>query len=150
MASVTVSGTRAVQDEHRCRAAFDRWLAPFVPPPTIVHVGGAVGIDTFALLWLMGRPGLEVRVVVPKTAADQPPPAHAAIQEAAALPGVTVVELSAPALGTEAYHARNRWMVDRSDLVVAFPLGGEDAGSGTWHTVGYARSLGRPHLVVPL
>ena len=42
-----------------------------------------------------------------------------------------VVELGATLLGKAAYHARNRWMVDRAALVIGFPRGAESAGGGT-------------------
>lgn len=49
----------------------------------------------------------------------------------------------------EAYHYRNRWMVDRGQLVIAFPRG-EDQTSGTWYTVNYAAEQGKPRLIVPV
>ncbi|WP_255358482.1 hypothetical protein [Pseudonocardia sp. EC080610-09] len=40
-------------------------------------------------------------------------------------------------------------MVDRSRLVVGFPLGDEPTG-GTRYTLDYAAALGVPRLVVPV
>ncbi|TDN76200.1 hypothetical protein C8E95_5393 [Pseudonocardia autotrophica] len=60
-----------------------------------------------------------------------------------------VVELGARRPGTDAFHARNRWMVDRSDFVIGFPRG-DDPQSGTRYTLGHAARLGLPHLVLPV
>lgn len=151
MLFITVSGTRTTTDGEgdRYRALFERWLAPFLVGDCLVHVGGAVGIDTLALRWLTTREHVAIRVVVPRSVADQPAPAREAIAAATLLPRVSVVELAAPALGTAAYHDRNRWMVDRSEFVVGFPQG-DDRRSGTWQTLDYAHSLQRPYLVVRL
>jgi hypothetical protein len=54
-----------------------------------------------------------------------------------------VVELRRPidaADGWRAYHARNRWIVDRASLVVAFWDGAPRSGTGA--TVAYARRRG--------
>ncbi len=40
-------------------------------------------------------------------------------------------------------------MVDRGQLVIAFPRG-EDQTSGTWYTVNYAAEQGKPRLIVPV
>lgn len=151
MLRITVTGARATGDgeDSGYQALFARWLAPFLVGDCLVHVGGAVGIDTLALRWLTAREHVAVRVVVPCRVADQPAAAREAIAAAARLPAVSVVELMAPVLGATAYHDRNRWMVDRSDLVVGFPLD-DDSRSGTWQTLDYARSLRRPYLVVGL
>jgi hypothetical protein len=50
---------------------------------------------------------------------------------------------------TVAYHVRNRWMVDRSDLTLGF-LRGDDPSSATWYTLDYTAALGKPRLVVPI
>ena len=47
------------------------------------------------------------------------------------------------------YHARNRDIVDENDLLVACPKGFEPvAGSGSWWTIEYARSRGKPVFIV--
>ena len=46
------------------------------------------------------------------------------------------------------YLARNRHIVDLSDMLIAGPKGPEETRSGTWSTVRYARKLGRPIKII--
>ncbi|MBB5157964.1 DNA-protecting protein DprA [Saccharopolyspora phatthalungensis] len=128
---------------------FRCYLAPFSSPNAHVYLGGAIGIDTEALVWLAEHTRVALTVAVPCVLADQPEDAVNAVrhwQERKRVKGI--VELGAPSLGTVAYHARNRWMVDRSDFVIGFPRG--DVPSGTWYTINYAAEKGKPRLVVPI
>lgn len=53
-------------------------------------------------------------------------------------------------LAPKGYHARNRDIVDGSDILLATPRMVEiedNPTSGTWMTINYARSLGRPRLI---
>jgi predicted Rossmann fold nucleotide-binding protein DprA/Smf involved in DNA uptake len=147
---VTITGTRSVPDESKLPGLFDDYLRPFAAPDTHFYLGGAVGIDTAALDWLAENSQASLTVVVPCTVADQPAAAVASIRrqrDAGRL--AQVVELKADRLGTAAYYARNRWMVDRSGFVVGFPRG-TDQARGTWYTVNYAAEQGKPRLVVPV
>ena len=147
---VTITGTRSIPGESELPGLFDGYLQPFADPDAHFYLGGAAGIDTAALDWLADRSQASLTVVVPCAVADQPAAAAASIrrwQDAGRL--VEVVELGADRLGTAAYHARNRWMVDRSGFVIGFPRGAEPT-SGTWYTVNYAAEQGKPRLVVPV
>jgi hypothetical protein len=148
---ITITGTRAVEGHegpHYGRL-FDLYLAPFVKAGHGFLVGGAIGIDTLALHWLASQ-GAPVTVAVPSTVAEQPDPARDAIRRAQREALVAVVELRHPGFpDAEAYHARNRWMVDRSQFTIGFPRTGED-GSGTWYTLDYAAGKGLPRLIVPV
>ncbi|MCG8917852.1 hypothetical protein L6E12_18895 [Actinokineospora sp. PR83] len=149
---VTVTGTRSITAECETQLPdlFDGYLRPFAGSESHFHLGGAAGIDTAALDWLATHTQASLTVVVPCTVADQPAAANGAIrwwQGRGRLAGV--VELGAAKLGTTAYHARNRWMVDRSGLVIGFPRGTQPT-SGTWYTVNYAAEQGKPRLVVPV
>ncbi len=150
--AVTITGSR--HTGHRRPAEygllFDAYLRPFAGEGSHFYVGGAVGIDTLALDWLAEHTPAALTIVVPCTLADQPEQARQAVLSATrrAL-RVSLVELGAAKLGTEAYHARNRWMVDRSDLVIGFPRG-DDRRSGTWYTIHYGAENGRPRLIVPI
>lgn len=147
---VTITGTRSIPAESELPSLFDSYLRPFAAPDAHFYLGGAAGIDTAALDWLADSCQASLTIAVPCTVADQPAAAADAIrrwQESGRL--VEVVELGAERLGTAAYHARNRWMVDRSGFVIGFPRG-TDPASGTWYTVNYAAEQGKPRLVVPV
>ncbi|WP_216206998.1 DNA-processing protein DprA [Amycolatopsis aidingensis] len=149
---VTITGARSIppQTEADLPGLFGDYLRPFADPDATFYLGGAAGIDTAALDWLASHTQADLTVVVPCTVADQPAAAGEVIrrwQRAGRLTGV--VELHADTLGASAYHARNRWMVDRSRFVIAFPHG-TDPASGTWYTVNYAAEQDKPRLVVPV
>lgn len=149
--SVTITGTRSIGDVAVVSVtdAFNAYLRPFAAPDAHFYLGGAAGIDTVALDWLAEHTPAVLTVVVPCTVADQPASAGEAITRWSQRGRhVEIVELDAPKLGTPAYHARNRWMVDRSGFVIGFPRGTEPT-SGTWYTVNYAAEQGKPRLVVP-
>ncbi|GAA2693078.1 hypothetical protein GCM10010428_71010 [Actinosynnema pretiosum subsp. pretiosum] len=149
---MTITGTRSVSTDGLARLGglFAEYLGPFATADAHFHLGGAAGIDTLALDWLAEHTKTALTVVVPCGVADQPEAAAGSVtrwQRAGRL--AEVVELGASRLDAAAYHARNRWMVDRSGFVVGFP---ENAGqgSGTWYTLDYAAGQGKPRLVVPI
>jgi hypothetical protein len=151
--AITVSGARvtnlrfaAANDE-----LFAEYLAPFAAEHTQFYVGGAVGIDSLALRWLVEKSRAIVTVVVPATVADQPDNAQDEILAASRLGRLSeIVELRHPRFPeAEAYHARNRWMVDHSAFLIAFPHS-THSESGTWQTIHYAAASAKPRLIVPL
>jgi predicted Rossmann fold nucleotide-binding protein DprA/Smf involved in DNA uptake len=149
---VTITGSRCT--EHReptqYELLFSAYLRPFAGQDSTVYVGGALGIDTLALDWLAEHTSAALTVVVPCTLADQPEQARQSVLSATRhAQRVSLVELGAPRLGAEAYHTRNRWMVDRSDFVIGFPHG-DDPRSGTWYTIHYGANQGKPRLIVPI
>lgn len=147
---VTITGTRSIPVLSGLPRLFDDYLRPFAAQEAHFYIGGAVGIDTATLDWLATNSQASLTVVVPCTVVDQPAAAVESIrrwQDASRL--VEVVELGADRLGSAAYHARNRWMVDRSAFVIGFPEGAKSA-SGTWYTLNYAAEQGKPRLVVPV
>ncbi len=150
--SVTITGTRSISHipAVSLAGAFGEYLQPFAVPDAHFYLGGAAGIDTAALEWMAEHTPVVLTVVVPCTVADQPASAGEAIMRWSRCGRLAeIVELGAPELGTPAYHARNRWMVDRSGLVIGFPRGSE-LTSGTWYTMNYAAEQSTPHLVVPI
>lgn len=153
--AITISGTRST--EHRADTDYFRvfadLVAPYTQPGTAVrfYLGGAPGIDTLGLRWLAEQTRATLTVVVPATVAAQPEPAREAIR-AAGLAGRIdlVVELAQQDFpSTAAYHARNRYMVDNSELLIAFPLA-TGAEGGTLSTMEYAAERGLPRLIVPI
>ena len=151
--AVVVSGSR--RTEHRPASDYDGlfgvYLAPFVAVGGSVFVGGAVGVDTLASRWLVRHTAARLKVVVPGTVGDQPGEAREVIAAARARPSLfELTELRHPSFpSAAAYHARNRWMVDRAGLLVAFPCG-DDPKSGTAYTINYAAERGLPRLIVPI
>ncbi len=148
-----ISGSR--QTGHRGQEEYDQLFAEFLAPfadtdQARVFVGGAKGIDSLALTWLVKSTPANIVVAAPGTVERQPDDARAAITEALGSGRVEVAELAHPGFpGTAAYHARNRWMVDRAQLLVAFPYG-NDPNSGTWYTIRYAADQAKPRLIVPI
>ncbi|HEY8981259.1 MAG TPA: hypothetical protein VIU15_16925 [Streptomyces sp.] len=146
---VTITGTRSTA--HKALPDYARLFADYLGPfadDGHFYIGGAVGIDSLTLLWLAGNTEAEITVVVPATVQKQPPEARQSI--ARVRDRITnIVELDAPKLGTDAYHARNRWMVDRTVLTIGFPRG-DQATSGTWQTLTYTAEQGKPRLIVPV
>jgi hypothetical protein len=147
--AVTITGTRSTG--HRplseYRSLFEEFIGPFALPGVRFYLGGATGIDALALLWLAGETKVTLSVVVPAKLGDQPADARHAIstvQEDERLD--ELVELSGKTR-TPGFHARNRWMVDRSTFVIGFPH--SDTG-GTVYTLGYAAEQGKSRLIVPV
>ena len=116
--AITVSGARMTNPRSAAANAelFAHYLAPFAAEHTQFYVGGAVGIDSMALRWLAEKSRATITVVVPATVADQPDDAQDEILAASRLGRLTeIIELRHPRFPeAEAYHARNRWMVDHS------------------------------------
>ncbi len=151
--SVAVTGTRSIGDApvDELAAAFVAYLGPFADSSSHFYVGGASGVDTAALQWLAKSTEAALTVVVPCRVVDQPAGSIDVIERLRAENRLAdVVELGATLLGKAAYHARNRWMVDHTGLVIGFPRGDESVGGGTWYILHYAAEQGKARLVVPL
>ncbi|MEV0617540.1 hypothetical protein AB0I81_29760 [Nonomuraea sp. NPDC050404] len=145
-----ITGTRSTGHRELIWYAdmFSTFLAPFATKDAHFYIGGARGIDSLTLLWLAGSTEARITVVVPRFVQDQPAEARHAIAECRNRIA-EIVELRAADLATPAYHARNRWMVDRGHLVIGFPREGCET-SGTWQTLNYGASQGKPRLIVPV
>jgi predicted Rossmann fold nucleotide-binding protein DprA/Smf involved in DNA uptake len=149
--AAAITGTR--QTGHRELAwfadLFGAYLRPWATPDAQFYIGGARGVDSLSLLWLAGNSQSRITVVVPGTVAQQPAEARQAIERCRDRIA-EVVELGAAELRTPAYHARNRYMVDRAQMAIGFPLAGPEGQSGTWQTLNYAAAQGKPRLIVPI
>lgn len=148
MRTVAITGTRNVG--HRQPTEYAQLFADYLGPFANSHfyIGGAKGIDSLALLWLAGDTEAQLTIVVPGRLDQQPAEARQAIARCRDRIK-EVVELKAVELRSPAYHERNRYMVDRSSMVIGFPHGDEPQ-SGTWQTLNYCAQLGRPRLIVPI
>ncbi|MEU0247029.1 hypothetical protein ABZ192_22410 [Streptomyces sp. NPDC006235] len=149
MRTVAITGTR--NTGHRSLDEYDTLFRDYLGPfsrNAHFYIGGAKGIDSLSLLWLAGNTGADLTVVVPGVLDQQPPEARQAIVRVRDRVK-EIVELRAPELKTPAFHARNRWMVDRSGMTAGFPHHAEPA-SGTWQTLNYTADQGKPRLIVPV
>jgi hypothetical protein len=151
--AIAISGTRSTG--HRplgdYRQLFAEYIAPFSLPGTRFYIGGASGIDSLTLLWLASETRTELVVVVPGALSDQPADARHAVAVVRGHDRLgELVQLTHPAHpSAEAYHHRNRWMVDRSAFVIGFPRAGVAEG-GTWQTLDYAAEHRKPRLILPV
>jgi hypothetical protein len=149
--AVTITGTRSTghRDLEDYPALFGTYIRPFALPGTRFYLGGATGIDSIALQWLAWETSADLQVVVPARLEDQPADARHAVAIVRADSRLADLTELKGTLNTPGFHARNRWMADRSEMVIGFPLAGEDSGGAVW-TLDYARSLGLPCLIVPV
>lgn len=149
--SIAITGTRSTKHHEITwyTDLFARYIEPFASDGTHFHIGGAKGVDSLSLLWLAGHSPSSITIVVPGTVAQQPTDAQEAITRCRERIR-DVIELRASELRTPAYYARNRYMVDRSDMVIGFPLDGGESTSGTWQTINHAAESGKPRLIVPV
>ncbi|WP_338146787.1 hypothetical protein [Streptomyces boncukensis] len=148
--TITGSRTTAHRDAAAYAELFAGYLGPFAEAPGGAHfyLGGGNGIDSLALVWLAEHTRARLTVVTPAVLERQPRAARQAVARAKERID-EIVELGADPLDAAAYEARNRWMVDRSSLVIGFPVG-ESSGSGTWQALHYAAHEGRARLIVPI
>ncbi|WP_217369967.1 hypothetical protein [Nonomuraea antri] len=130
---------------------FVEYLAPFASRETRFYLGGAQGIDSLALLWLASETEASLVVVVPGTLTGQPADARHAVEAVREQERLAeLVELRHPHHpSAEAYHSRNRWMVERSRFVIGFPHG-DETSSGTWYTIEHGAGHGLPRLILPV
>ncbi|MFE6980212.1 LOG family protein [Streptomyces griseus] len=149
MRTVAITGTRRTGHKTPAEYAdlFEQYLGPFAPAAHF-YIGGAAGIDSLALLWLADRTAAAITVVAPGTMGRQPAEAQEAVARSWGRIK-EVVELGAAELQAPAYHARNRWMVDRTSMTIGFPHATESS-TGTWQTIDYTAEQGKPRLIVPV
>jgi predicted Rossmann fold nucleotide-binding protein DprA/Smf involved in DNA uptake len=122
------------------RALFSQHLFPFLREGRTWLVGGAKGVDHWAIEWLLEH-GEECWVVVPFTAIEQPKAPRMLFNKTARL-----IELNLPR-SKSAYILRNRYMVERSKTVVGFWSG---KPGGTISTLQYALRSGREVHAIPV
>lgn len=125
---ITITGSRDV-DPAKLLAVVPEALASFRGMNRHWLLGGAIGVDDHVTRWLLGH---EERVtgVVPFLKENQP----ASVQETLAGLDGGCYELALPKT-KKAYLDRNSFMVDHSQVVIAFWNGEK---GGTWQTIQYA------------
>lgn len=149
--NITITGTRQVAGikMRTFGQMFRTFLAPFDGPETRWLVGGARGIDTIALHWLWLHGSGQIMVVVPDILNCQPRESIDMVRDVQlhAPERITIIELKHENFPmSNAFHDRNHYMVDASDLVVGFPHRTRPS-NGTRATLQYAKDRGVPRLV---
>jgi predicted Rossmann fold nucleotide-binding protein DprA/Smf involved in DNA uptake len=125
--SIAIFGSRDV-DRDTARTLFEQHLVSFVDQGRTWLLGGARGIDQWAIEWLLERNEV-CWAVVPHTQFDQPKAIQSWLEQLE-----RVVELQLP--GRKSARAfRNRYMVDLCGIVIGFRSG---KGSGTLAILKYA------------
>jgi predicted Rossmann fold nucleotide-binding protein DprA/Smf involved in DNA uptake len=137
--SIMITGSRDV-DRETARTLFERHLAQFLSQGRTWLVGTALGIDQWAIEWLLENSEI-CWAVVPYTRFKQPQRARALLDELD-----RVVELQLPKRKT-ASAIRNRHMVDLAQIVFGFWSG---KGGGTVKTLKYALRQRREVHAIPV
>lgn len=147
MQAACVTGHRWLARPEETRAALAAALDRAIKEGfATFYVGMALGADQMAAELLAGR--ARVVAAIPCDGYDRPWPAGAQARHRTLLGLVDEVVLypGGPYAPWKP-HARNRWMVDRSGLVIAV-YDGRGHG-GTFRTVQYAQARGAPIWFVP-
>jgi predicted Rossmann fold nucleotide-binding protein DprA/Smf involved in DNA uptake len=125
--SIAMTGSRDVVRD-TARALFEQHLSSLLHQGRIWLVGGARGVDEWAIEWFLENSEI-CWAVIPYTRAKQPKWVHPWLEQID-----RVVELQLPKR-KNAYAIRNRHMVDLSQVVFGFWSG---KGGGTIKTLRYA------------
>jgi predicted Rossmann fold nucleotide-binding protein DprA/Smf involved in DNA uptake len=137
--SITITGSRDIASD-TARTLFEHHLSLFLSQGRKWILGGARGIDQWAIEWLLEN-NEACWIVVPYTRARQPGWIQPWFDEVE-----RVVELQLPKR-KNAYAFRNRHMVDLSQIVFGFWSG---KGGGTIKTLKYALRQRREVHAIPL
>jgi predicted Rossmann fold nucleotide-binding protein DprA/Smf involved in DNA uptake len=125
--SIAIIGSRDV-DRQIARGLFERHLSTLVHQRRIWYLGGARGIDHWAMEYLLEH-NETCYVVVPYTIAVAPNWLQPWFEQVE-----RIVELQLPKRKS-AYAFRNRYLVDLCEIVIGFRSG---KGGGTFSTLRYA------------
>jgi predicted Rossmann fold nucleotide-binding protein DprA/Smf involved in DNA uptake len=137
--SITITGSRDV-DRDSARSLFEQHLSSFLHQGHTWFLGGAHGIDEWAIEWLLEQNEV-CWVVVPYTRAQQPRWLHPWLEQVE-----RVVELQLPRRKS-ASSFRNRYMIDQSKIVFGFWSG---KGGGTIKTLRHALRKRREVHAIPV
>jgi len=113
--SITIIGSQDV-DRRTARDLFEQHLSQYIQQGRTWIIGGARGIDQWAIEWLLEHQEI-CWAVVPYTRAQRPAWLQSLFDEMD-----EVIELQLPKRKT-AYAFRNRYMVDQSGIVIGFRSG---------------------------
>jgi predicted Rossmann fold nucleotide-binding protein DprA/Smf involved in DNA uptake len=137
--SIAITGSRDV-DRETARVLFEQHLSPLLQQGRTWMLGGARGVDHWAIEWLTEHSEV-CWAVVPYTRAKLPKWIHPWLDEVD-----RVVELQLPKRKS-AYAFRNRYMVDLSGIVFGF---WSSQGGATVKTLKYALRKRREVHAIPV
>jgi len=137
--SLVITGSRDVSRDV-ARNLFEQHLSSFLHQGRTWLLGGARGIDQWAIEWLLEH-NEGCWIVVPYTSARQPKWIQPRLEQVD-----RVVELQLPRRKS-AYSYRNRYMVDLCGIVIGFRSG---KGSGTLRILKYALRQQREVHAIPV
>ena len=137
--SIAIFGSRDVERD-AARTLFEQHLASFADQGRTWLLGGARGIDEWAIEWLLERNEL-CWAVVPHKRFDQPKSIQRWLEQLE-----RIIELELPR-GKRSRAFRNRYMVDLCGTVIGFRSG---KGSGTLAILKYALRKQREVHAIPV
>jgi predicted Rossmann fold nucleotide-binding protein DprA/Smf involved in DNA uptake len=137
--AVTITGSRDI-DRETARSLFEQHLSSLLSQGRTWLVGGARGIDQWAMEWLLESNEV-CWAIIPYTMAAQPGWVHPWLELVD-----RVIELQLPKRKS-AYAIRNRHMVDLSGMVFGFWSG---KPGGTLKILKYALRKGREVHAIPI
>ena len=137
--SVTITGSRDV-DRETARSLFEQHLSSLLHQGRTWLLGGARGIDQWAMEWLLEH-NESCWIVVPYTSARQPKWIQPWLDQID-----RVVELQLPKRKNASAY-RNRYMVDLCGIVIGFRSG---KGGGTLAILKYALRQQREVHAIPV
>ncbi len=137
--AVTITGSRDI-DRETARSLFEQHLSSLLSQGRTWLIGGARGIDQWAMEWLLESNEV-CWAIIPYTRAAQPGWIHPWLEQLD-----RVVELQLPKRKS-AYAIRNRHMVDLSGMVFGFWSG---KAGGTLKILKYALRKGREVHAIPI
>jgi len=142
MWAVAITGSRSGVP----REKVEKWLSQYIGKEYLWVLGGAIGVDSFALDYLSSQKE-KILIIVPQTIVNQPEEARRSINRAMLKEDIEVLEPGISKKYADACLERNRKMVEKADAIIAFPRGKEVLRSGTWATVRYAKRLNRTVII---
>jgi predicted Rossmann fold nucleotide-binding protein DprA/Smf involved in DNA uptake len=136
--AVTITGSRDI-DRETARSLFEQHLSSLLSQGRTWLLGGARGIDQWAMEWLLENNEV-CWAIIPYTKTKQPAWVHPWLEQLD-----RVIELQLPKRKS-AYAIRNRHMVDLSGMVFGFWSG---KAGGTLKILKYALRKGREVHAIP-
>jgi predicted Rossmann fold nucleotide-binding protein DprA/Smf involved in DNA uptake len=133
--TITITGSRSITKKTAMKI-FDEKLIPWLGNDFKWLIGGARGVDHWALEWLIEK-NENCVIVVPFTISYQPKSIQPLLNNLKSIG--KVIELKLPK-HNGSYKKRNEFMVDQSGIVIGFWTG---SPGGSHHTLKYGIEKGR-------